>query len=141
MPAAPLLQAQDGDLYGTTQWGGANNVGVLFRMNHHGQLTVLHSFVQDGSDGYVPAAGLMQDDNGDIWGTTTFGGALFSGTVFRLSKHGVYTVVHSFDGGAGANQSYAPLVLGRDGRLYGTTAFGGVSFASRARAITLSFIR
>ena len=125
MPAAPLLQAQDGGLYGTTQWGGANNVGVLFRMNHHGQLTVLHSFVQDGSDGYVPAAGLMQDDNGDIWGTTTFGGALFSGTVFRLSKHGVYSVVHSFDGGAGANQSYAPLVQGRDGRLYGTTAFGG----------------
>lgn len=125
MPGAPLLQAQDGDLYGTTQSGGMNNVGVLFRMKPNGQVTVLHTFVQDGADGYLPAAGLMQDDNGDIWGTTSGGGTLFSGTVFRWSKQGAYSVVHSFDGGAGFGFSSAPLVQGRDGKLYGTASFGG----------------
>ena len=126
-PTAPLLQADDGFFYGTTQNGGANGAGVLFRMTPAGRITVIHSFVQDGVDGVQPVAPLTQDDDGNIWGTTTLGGTLFSGTVFRLSRKGVYSVVHSFEGGAtGCNQSYAPVVEAHDGRtLYGTTAFGG----------------
>ena len=125
-PTSQLLMADDGNLYGTTQNGGAYNTGVLFKMTREGRVTVLHSFIQDGTDGFQPIGALMQDRAGGIWGTTSFGGAFYSGTIFHLSRKGDYSVVHAFEGGAtGCSQSYAPLVEGPEGSVLGTTAFGG----------------
>ncbi len=127
-PSSELVQGQEKHFYGTTQMGGAYSVGTVFRMGANGQATVLHSFIQNGQDGFLPAAGLILSRDGDLYGTTPLGGAYFSGTVFRISRKGVYSVVHSFQGGpTDGNQSYAPLVQTEDGRLFGTTSFGGAN--------------
>jgi uncharacterized repeat protein (TIGR03803 family) len=127
-PSSELVQGRDQLLYGTTQMGGAYSGGTVFRMTADGRATVLHSFIQNGQDGLQPAAGLLLTREGDLYGTTPLGGAYFSGTVFRISRKGVYSVVHSFQGGpTDGNQSYAPLVQTGDGRLFGTTSFGGAN--------------
>lgn len=125
-PAAPLLEGSDGHLYGTTLVGGAAGAGTVFRMNPSGKVTVLHSFVQDGHDGVQPLAALMYDRDGNLYGTTPLGGDFFSGTIFKISRRGDYSVVHSFAGGAlDGSQSSAPLVQTEDGNFFGTTIFGG----------------
>ena len=127
-PSSELVQGREKHFYGTTQMGGAYSAGTVFRMSAQGRATVLHSFIQNGQDGIQPAAGLILTRDGDLYGTTPLGGAYFSGTVFRITRKGVYSVVHSFQGGpTDGNQSYAPLVQTEDGRLFGTTAFGGVN--------------
>jgi uncharacterized repeat protein (TIGR03803 family) len=89
---AGLIQATDGNLYGVMDIGGANNGGTIFSMTLSGTLTTLHSFCSQPAcaDGQYPAAGLVQDTNGNLYGTTADGGAnacsgLTCGTVFSLS--------------------------------------------------------
>jgi uncharacterized repeat protein (TIGR03803 family) len=88
-PIGGLVQATDGNFYGTTSQGGVigscgnYGCGTIFRITPTGTLTTLHSF--DGSDGATPQAGLMQATNGNLYGTTTLGGASNNGTVFSLS--------------------------------------------------------
>jgi uncharacterized repeat protein (TIGR03803 family) len=87
-PYAGLVQATDGDLYGTTDLGGANGSnGTVFKITPSGTLTMLYSFCsQSGcTDGINPHAGLVQDTNGDFYGTTVDGGTNNNGTLFRLS--------------------------------------------------------
>src|ERR1039458_5491589 len=86
-PDAVLVQAANGDLYGTTVVGGANLRGTIFKITPRGTLTTLYSFCSQTNctDGAIPDAGLVQDTNGDFYGTTFNGGANNSGTVFRLS--------------------------------------------------------
>jgi uncharacterized protein (TIGR03437 family) len=95
-PMAGLAQATDGDLYGTTEFGGANSCitagtnygcGTIFKITASGSLTTLYNFCsQTGcSDGYSPLAGLIQATNGNFYGTTQYGGADAYGTVFSLS--------------------------------------------------------
>lgn len=124
-PAAPLLLAKDGHLYGTTQYGGSGGGGTLFRMSATGKITVLHTFVQDGRDGFQPTAGVVQDRAGNLYGTTSLGGTGYAGTVYKLTPKGVYTVLHSFQGGVldGFGASGA-LAFGADGNLYGAATAG-----------------
>jgi len=86
-PAAPLIQATDGNYYGTTKFGGAGNGGTVFQITPAGTLTTLYSFcAQAGcADGQYPYAGLFQGTDGNLYGTTYQGGAAGSGTVFKLS--------------------------------------------------------
>jgi uncharacterized repeat protein (TIGR03803 family) len=89
-PAAGLIQATDGNLYGTTSDGGSNNYGTVFEITPSDTLTTLYSFrsQRDCPDGFGPAAPLVQDTNGNLYGTASGGGAGLStccGTVFRLS--------------------------------------------------------
>jgi uncharacterized repeat protein (TIGR03803 family) len=81
-PYAALIQATDGNFYGTTGAGGSSNDGTVFKMTPAGVLTTLHSF--DGSDGAGPAAELVQATAGNFYGTTNGGGSLGDGTVFAL---------------------------------------------------------
>lgn len=120
-----LVHAQDGNLYGTTQAGGASAVGTLFRLTLTGTLTVLHTFT-GGADGGKPRSGLIELPDGTLYGTTLVGGAANRGTVYRYTSGGGHLVLHSFAGGAldGAAPSTA-LVLGSDGNFYGTTVGGG----------------
>jgi len=84
---AGLIQATDGNLYGVMEIGGANNGGTIFKITPSGTLTTIHSFCSQPAcaDGQYPAAGLAQDTNGNLYGTTADGGANGDGTVFSLS--------------------------------------------------------
>ena len=81
-PDAGLLQGADGDFYGTTYQGGANDYGTVFKITPSGQLTVLHSF--DGLDGAHPEATLIQATDGYFYGTTADGGTNSAGTYLRF---------------------------------------------------------
>jgi uncharacterized repeat protein (TIGR03803 family) len=130
-PNGPLVQATDGNFYGTTDWGGAHGDGTVFKITPEGTLTTLHSF--DNTDGRSPQAGLIQATDGNFYGTTGFGGATSCdiggfndgcGTVFKITPGGTLTTLHSFDLTDGAGPSVA-LVQASDGNFYGTTAYGG----------------
>jgi len=116
-------------LYGTTEFGGRNDNGTVFKVTTKGAETVLHSF-KGGSDGTYPAAGLI-DVAGTLYGTTGGAGSVSScaggcGTVFKITTEGAETVLYSFAGGSDGNYPSASLIdLG--GTLYGTTAYGGAS--------------
>jgi uncharacterized repeat protein (TIGR03803 family) len=86
-PEGPLIQATDGNYYGTTHYGGANNGGTVYRITPGGTLTTLYSFcAQAGcADGQYPYAGLFLATDGNLYGTTYQGGAAGKGTVFSLS--------------------------------------------------------
>jgi len=128
-PAAGLVQAADGNLYGTTFLGGANYAGTVFKITPSGALTSIHSFGSKESDGKFPYAGLVQAGDGDLYGTTWGGGANSVGTVFRITPSGALTTIHSFGSQPDDGQyPYAGLVEASDGSLYGTT-FGGGAYA------------
>jgi uncharacterized repeat protein (TIGR03803 family) len=106
----PLIQATDGQLYGTTQSGGAygygpglNGAGTIFKLTTSGTLTSLYSFCAqvNCTDGQYPAAGLVQGADENFYGTTSAGGANGSGTVFRFTMGGTFTTLHSFKALAG----------------------------------------
>jgi uncharacterized repeat protein (TIGR03803 family) len=126
-PSSPLIQATDGNFYGTTPVGGANypGFGTVFKVTPSGTLTVLHSF--DGTDGEKSLGALVQGTDGNFYGTTSFGGgsAGFVGTVFKITPSGTLTTLHSFNGPDGSGAS-AGLIQATDGNFYGTTT--GVGF-------------
>jgi uncharacterized repeat protein (TIGR03803 family) len=124
-PNTALVQGSDGNFYGTTYYGGANNKGTVFRISPSGSLTNLHSF--SGSDGSTPTAVLVQGADGNFYGTTFAGGGSGSGTVFEISSSGSLTTLWSFTGQGDGGKPYAGLVQGSDGNFYGTTMYGGTS--------------
>ena len=136
-PLAGLIQAADGDFYGTTELGPTGPIGVacnlgdgcgtVFKITPAGALTTLHSF--DLLDGDFPAGGLIQGTDGNFYGTTGNGGAggmcaYACGTVFKITPEGTLTTLHSFNLLDGANP-IAGLIQASDGNLYGTTSSGG----------------
>jgi len=122
-PYASLIQAHDGNFYGTTYAGGNNNMGTVFTLTPWGTMTVLFHFTNFCS-GAHPYAPLLQASDGNFYGTASQGGSSAIGTVFKITPHGTMTCLHSFSGGDGANPMGA-LIEGSDGALYGTTAAGG----------------
>ena len=128
-PSGSLVQAADGNFYGTTTSAGANGAGTVFKITPSGALTTLYSFcAQDYpfcTDGGGPSGALVQATNGDLYGTTQTGGANGDGTVFKITPSGKLTTLHSFAGpdGAGPNG----LIQAADGNFYGTTSGGGAS--------------
>src|SRR5271154_11113 len=103
-PQATLVQDTNGSLYGTTFGLGANGGGTVFKISLGGELTTLYNFcAQSGcTDGSAPAAPLIQSTNGDLYGTTLFGGADNNGTVFKITPSGTLTTLHIFDGTDGS---------------------------------------
>jgi uncharacterized repeat protein (TIGR03803 family) len=138
-PAAPLIQATDGNLYGTTAGGGANatgcegfGCGTVFKITPGGTLTTLYSFCSQSActDGGVPYAGLVQATNGNFYGTTGSGGAHAGGTVFKITSSGTLTTLYTFCSQTDCTDGASPqagLVQATDGNLYGTTAGGGAN--------------
>lgn len=127
-PYGGLVQAANGDLYGTTLAGEAGSfaVGSFFRITLGGTLTTLYAFSSTGNSGANPYDKLVQGANGDFYGTAAVNGENTQGTVFRLTPAGVLTTLHSFAGTDGA-QPEAGLVLATDGNFYGTTDAGGTN--------------
>lgn len=136
-----LYDAITGDLYGTTEFGGAFSEGTIFKLSPSvdgWQETVLYSFCKPSPnnicvDGSVPEAGLIADSAGNLYGTTVFGGEdgcvgfPGCGVVFKLAPDGTYSVLHVFHGGDDGALPQAPLTIDDSGNLYGSTLRGGGS--------------
>ncbi len=128
-PCAGLMQASDGKLYGTTLYGGPNDAGVVYQISTNGTIyTLLHTFGNSWNDGQNPEGGLVEGSDGNLYGTTYYGGSNYLGTVYKISKNGtnVYALLHSFSGfiGDGWNPG-ASLTKGCGGAFYSTTEAGG----------------
>jgi uncharacterized repeat protein (TIGR03803 family) len=124
-PLAGLIQASDGNFYGTTRQGGAYNLGTVFRMTPSGALTSMYDFT-GGADGLEPEVSLLQASDGALYGSTPTSSATtgMMGTIYRITLDGVFTLLHSFNyGGDGSNPSR--LIQASDGYLYGTTQHAG----------------
>ena len=106
-PVAGLLLDGAGNLYGTTRFGGASDLGTVFTVRTDGSgFALLHSFADLPTEGTTPSGGLITDGAGSLFGVTSSGGASDQGTVFRLGTDGSgFTILHSFAGGAGDGAS------------------------------------
>jgi uncharacterized repeat protein (TIGR03803 family) len=132
-----LIQASNGDFYGTTAFGGhivcsqgLYGCGTLFKITARGTLTTLHTF--NGTDGFY-ANRLVQATDGNFYGTTTSGGAYDTrcasgcGTVFEITPGGTLTTLHNFCAQTNCPDGSDPngLLQGTNGTFYGTTPEGG----------------
>lgn len=130
-----LIQGSDGNFYGTTATGGITNYGfpgegTAFKVTANGGLTTLHFF--DYPTGDIPYSGLVEGVDGAFYGTTSGGGRLGGGTVFKLTPDGVHTELVSFHyQGTNGLSPFGGLLQGEDGNFYGTTTQGGESYGNR----------
>lgn len=144
-PTAPLVQGEDGALYGMTSNGGEHDGGTVFRITLGGTYTVLYSFGSSPKDAIVPTGGLVQADDGDFYGVTASGGANHCaqipqdggncGTIFKITPDGEETVLYSF--GTSPSDGVEPnasLLQASDGNFYGTTLNGGANACSNVGA-------
>jgi uncharacterized repeat protein (TIGR03803 family) len=122
-PAAALLQASNGKLYGSTDFGGANNRGTIFSISTAGALVTLHSFYQGES---ANPGQIIQGADGSLYGLTAAAGSHLQGTVYKLTTSGTLDDLHSFCLQLGCPDGADPqaLLVGSDGNFYGT-AYGG----------------
>jgi uncharacterized repeat protein (TIGR03803 family) len=128
-PSTSLTVGPDGNLYGLTAVGGANDLGTAFEITLNGKFKLLHSFGGASNDGTYPYLGaLVVGPDGDFYGTTMQGGVTRYGTAFKMSPKGKVTVLHQFAGGS-ADGGYprGGLTLASDGNFYGTTVQGGAN--------------
>jgi uncharacterized repeat protein (TIGR03803 family) len=130
IPYTPLVLGTNGNLYGTTSSGGANNAGAFYEITPAGQLTTLYSFcsLPNCADGTSYFGALVLATDGNFYDTTADGGASNYGTVFRITPQGQLTVIYSFCALANCADGRTPqagLVQGSDGKFYGTTNAGG----------------
>lgn len=126
-PRGPLAAGADGNLYGVTASGGANNVGTIFKVTTAGVLTTLSSFGASPLPNQ-PQAGLVAGPDGNFYGTTTNASQNNIGGVFKITPLGVMTALVNFTGQTGSYpgaEPSGPLTAALDGTLYGITAHGG----------------
>jgi uncharacterized repeat protein (TIGR03803 family) len=136
-PLAQLIVGNDGNLYGTTDQGGANSYGTVFRVKPNGSLTTLYTF--DGVHGAYPQSAPIEAVDRNFYGTTTAGGLYDQGTVFKLTPEGTLTTLYSFCAQTYCPDGFAPLgdlVEGINGNFSGTTFLGGANSAGTIFKIT-----
>ena len=128
-PSAGVILDLESNLYGTTYeaWAGARS-GVVYKLDSSGNQTVLYTFM-NGPDGGYPTAGVIRDAAGNLYGTTSNGGASGYGVVYQVDTAGNETVLHNFMGGADGASPYAGLIRDAASNLYGTAVYGGASNA------------
>jgi uncharacterized repeat protein (TIGR03803 family) len=138
---AGLIEDSNGILYGTTEHGGPNSWGTVFKITLAGALTTLDSFGVANGCASDPESPLVQATNGVLYGTTNCGGINGAGSVFSVTTGGSLNTTYSFCAGPscgdppinGDNNGFAPqagLIQATDGNLYGTTVSGGVNAAT-----------
>ena len=134
-PAGPLVQATDGNFYGTTTAGGTGDNGTIFKMTPAGVVTVMHEFIH-ASDGSFPTSALIQASDGNLWGTTGDGGFYGAGTIFKMTLAGVFTTVYPFNPNNDGGYPRSPLTQGTDGNFYGLATYQGPNLKGTAFKIT-----
>src|SRR5579885_2313317 len=122
---ASMLQASDGNFYGTTQ-GNSNTVGTVFRITPAGTLTTLFTFSQAAVEGASPLA-LTAASDGNFYGMTSTAGPNSGGTIFKITPGGTLTTIYSFTPQQTGSGLSGMLVQGADGNFYGTSASGGAN--------------
>lgn len=120
-PQCGIIEGTNG-FFGTTYYGGTNNLGTIFKLLTNGTLITLCEF--NGTNGQYPAGELLFGKDGNLYGVTDQGGTSNAGTVFKMTVDGQLTTLASFTNSNGANPS-AGLVQANDGNFYGTTVRGG----------------
>jgi uncharacterized repeat protein (TIGR03803 family) len=124
-PYANLVTDGKGNLYGTTHFGGFGDEGAVFKLESNGTYTVIHYF-QGSPDGALPYSGVIVDQKGNLYGTTSMGGAYNEGTVFKVDPNETETVLYSFKGRpSDGAEPIGGLLSDTKGNLYGTTVYGG----------------
>jgi uncharacterized repeat protein (TIGR03803 family) len=139
-PSAALIQATDGSFYGTTESGGANSQGTVFKITPSGVLSTIYSFCSrpNCTDGALPRAALVQAEDGELYGTTNSGGGnggsicgnAGCGTIFKITLTGTFSTLYSFCSQPNCVDGIGPqaaLIQATDGNFYGTTYEGGSS--------------
>jgi len=141
-PLGDLIMDMDGDLYGTAQFGGKYDAGVIFKLtrgDNGWSLSVLHNFCKltNCTDGKLPKTALVMADERHFFGTTPGGGAHGDGTAYELTHNSdgtwSYAVIYSFCAKANCADGGPPqsdLIVDKDGRLYGTTISGGAGLGN-----------
>ncbi len=125
----------DGNFYGTTQQGGANGYGTVFKLTPAGALTTLYSFAGT-SDGFLPNA-LVRGTDGNFYGTTQHSNGINGfGTAFKITSAGALTTLYTFTGAADGTSPGAALLQGTDGNFYGTTQQAGANGLGTAFQLT-----
>jgi uncharacterized repeat protein (TIGR03803 family) len=138
-PIAPLVQASNGYLYGTTEYGGTGNSnGTVFLITPSGALTTLYSFCYTGvcTDGQGPTGGLVQATDGNLYGTADSGGNGY-GSIYKITPSGAFTSVYYFPGPGQGQEPYAGLIQAPNGEFYGTTFIGGAAGYGEVFSLTL----
>jgi uncharacterized repeat protein (TIGR03803 family) len=129
-PLAPVILDSNGNLYGTTFQGGdmkcapGQGCGTVFKIDPSGKETVVYAFKSPGPDAAFPAAGVVRDASGNLFGTTTEGGTAGIGTVFEVNPSGKETILYSFKGGNLGAYPTGAFVRDAAGNIYGTGSFG-----------------
>jgi uncharacterized repeat protein (TIGR03803 family) len=126
-----VVQASDGNFYGTTELGGAagGGSGTVFRITPTGDFNLMYTFcsLANCADGAYPSSPPIQGSGGNFYGTAAFGGATGLGVVYRLTSAGAYTVLYNFCSATHCLDGEQPVAVtqGPDGTLFGLTNFGG----------------
>ena len=138
-PYADLALGADGNLYGTTEAGGANSNGTIFKISlPSGAFTSLASF-GGGANGEKPEGRLTWGNDGNLYGTTRFGGiGGTNGVLYRVTTNGTITPLVSFDFTSKGSQPFAGLLLANDSNFYGTTSLGGTNAGGTVFRLTPS---
>ncbi|MGH9595006.1 MAG: choice-of-anchor tandem repeat GloVer-containing protein, partial [Bryobacteraceae bacterium] len=128
-PLGGLTQGWDGSFYGTTEVGGTNGTGTIFKITPGGSFVLVHTFSafdsNTNADGAYPDGSLVRGSDGTLYGTAGGGGAYGNyGTVFKITTNDAFVLLHSFDYSSGENPD-SSLILAGDGYLYGTAVLGG----------------
>ena len=137
-PLSGPMQASNGNLYGTTNTGGAHRAGSVYEITPTGLFKTLYSFCAQAScaDGASPFGSLIGDSSGNLYGTTEYGGNVNGyGTVFEITTTNQLIILHTFDNTDGASPQSA-LLEASDGNFYGTTAGGGIAGGGTVYEVT-----
>jgi uncharacterized repeat protein (TIGR03803 family) len=121
-PSGPLVQLSDGNFYGTVADGGAGSAGFVFKMTPAGMVSTVYNFTGVSGETSLPTTGLTLGSDGQLYGASALGGASGTGTLYRITPGGQYTLLYSFPSFAG---TAASLVQHTNGKFYGVTANGG----------------
>jgi uncharacterized repeat protein (TIGR03803 family) len=134
------LSSDSGVLYGTTAVGGnvsacytygGNGCGTLFTIDAHGHERLLYQFKGNfgsgSGDGQDPMGGVVSDADGNLYGSTAYGGKYDYGTIFKVTQHGKESVLYSFSGGTDGGRPYSGVILDAGQNLYGVAYVGGNS--------------
>jgi uncharacterized repeat protein (TIGR03803 family) len=143
-PVGEVIQATDGNFYGTTELGGdlscelsTAGCGTIFKINSAGTIDTLYSFT-GGADGADPEEALVQASDGSLYGTTLIGGdssctvsnTTGCGTIFNITLGGSFNALHQFSGGTEGGVPFTALIQASDGDFYGSATAGGDSSCS-----------
>lgn len=115
-PYDGVIGDSSGNLYGATYNGGTSNSGVVYKVSHSGHQTVLYTFL-GGADGGFPSSGLIRDSAGNLYGTTSYGGAFGYGAVYKVDSSSNETVLYSFTGTTDGGLPYGGVIRDSAGNL------------------------